>query len=388
MRSFVYALIPFVILLPLAGCNKGPVKLEKVAGGFSFPTYVTSEPQDAGRLYVTEQNSGRVHLIVDGERLAEPFLDVSGNLQASGFEEGLLGLAFHPAFAVNGYFYVNYTAPAQEGRAKTVVERYEVSEDPNRADPSSRRVILEIPQPDRIHNGGMMAFGPDGYLYIATGDGGPGNDPDNQAQSLDSLLGKILRIDVDGGDPYAIPPDNPFADEPGARPEIWAYGLRNPWRFSFDRLTGDMYIGDVGERAREEINFEPFNSPGGLNYGWRVREGDICRPGQDICDLPGATEPIYVYEKLLTASVTGGYVYRGSAIPEIEGLYFFGDYSNGQIWSFRYDGQEVSDFRNWSRALRPPVVLPLYASFGEDADGELYVIDWLSGAIYKFIPNP
>jgi glucose/arabinose dehydrogenase len=388
MTRLIACLAALAAILPVAGCHQGPVKLQEVARGFSFPTFVASEPQDASRLYVTEQNTGRIHLIDGGQRVQGPFLDLGGKVEAGGFEQGLLGLAFHPDFAVNGYFYVNYTAPADGGASKTVVERYSVSEDPNRADAASALLILEIPQPDKIHNAGMLAFGPDGYLYIATGDGGPGNDPDNRAQSLDTLLGKILRIDVDGAEPYAIPPDNPFAAKQDARPEIWAYGLRNPWRFSFDRLTGDMYIGDVGERAREEINFEPFDSPGGLNYGWRVREGSICRPGQNVCELPGATEPIHDYDKLLTASVTGGYVYRGSAIPEIEGLYFFGDYSNGKIWSLRHDGEQVIEFRDWSGPLRAPVLIPTYSSFGEDADGELYVVEWLGGGIYKLVPNP
>lgn len=384
-------LITSVLALPLvflAGCgNDSPARLMLVADGFSFPLYVTSEPENALRLYVLEQNRGRIYLVENFERVSRPFLDIGDKVNASGLERGLLGLAFHPNYAVNGHFYVNYTAPSGSSGSKTVIERYTLSQHPDRADGDSAVVILEIEQPDAIHNGGMMAFGPDGYLYVATGDGGPGNDPENRAQSLDTLLGKILRIDVDSDFPYAIPEDNPFVGVAGARDEIWAYGLRNPWRFSFDRMTGDMYIGDVGERAREEINFEPFSSPGGNNYGWRVREGSICRPGQDACELPDAVEPIYEYEKLITASVTGGYVYRGTAIPEWEGHYFFGDFTNGKIWSFRFDGAEVTDFSDWSGPLRAPVLLPSYSSFGEDADGELYVVDYLSGGVYKIVPK-
>ncbi|MFP4499430.1 MAG: PQQ-dependent sugar dehydrogenase [Candidatus Hydrogenedentota bacterium] len=374
--------------LVLSGCPTAPITIEKVAGDLKKPLYVTSEPEDASRLYILEQNTGRIILVIDGEKQSAPFLDVGDHLETGNLEQGLLGLTFHPDFAENGYFYINYTAPGEGAAAKTVVERYQVSADPNVAEAESGVTTLEFGQPADIHNAGMMAFGPDGYLYIATGDGGPGNDPDNRAQSLDTLLGKILRIDVDGGAPYAIPPDNPFVDTPDARPEIWAYGLRNPWRFSFDRLTGDLYIADVGERAREEVNFEPAGSPGGVNYGWRVREGSICRPGQEECALPGAVDPIYDYDKLLTASITGGYVYRGNAIPELSGAYVFGDYSNGRIWSFRYDGASIFDFQNWSGPLRPPTVLPpAYSSFGEDADGELYIVEWLSGNVYKIVPR-
>ncbi len=371
----------------MAGCGLGEnFGLEKVAGGLRFPLYVTSTPDDATRLFAVEQNRGRIRVIEQGRALRTPFLDIGDSVYSSGLERGLLGLAFHPEYAANGRFFVNYTAQTSEDKVESVIEEYRVSEDPLRADVASARTLLRFEQPHPIHNGGMMAFGHDGYLYIASGDGGPGNDPDNRAQSLDTLLGKILRIDVDNGTPYGIPPDNPFVDVEGARGEIWAYGLRNPWRFSFDRDTGDMYIGDVGERAREEINFEPFDSPGGRNYGWNVREGRVCRPGQDDCHLPDAVDPVHDYENRISAAVTGGYVYRGTAIPELQGEYIFGDYSTGQVWGMRHDGADVTALRRLP-SLRPRRLLPTIASFGEDADGELYVVSWLSGNIYKIVPR-
>lgn len=375
------------LLAFLSGCVPvGDLALEKVADGLSQPLFVTSPPGTASLLFVVEQNTGRIRMASNGNVLETPFLDIGNRINASGLERGLLGFAFHPDYNQNGRFFVNYTADGAAGSVFTIIEEYLVSENPLRADPDSGRVILTYQQPDAIHNGGMLAFGPDGYLYIASGDGGPGNDPDNNAQSLNTFLGKILRIDVDGGDPYAVPEDNPFVGIQGALPEIWANGLRNPWRFSFDRETGDMYIGDVGERAREEINFEPFESPGGLNYGWRVREGTSCRPGQQGCDLEGATDPIYEYGKVLTAAVTGGYVYRGSAIPALQGYYLFGDFSNGQVWAFRNINGSIVNFQQRDD-LKPPVLLPTISSFGEDADGELYIVSWLSGSVYKIVPK-
>lgn len=361
----------------LAACGpdapRGEITLVFVAGGFERPVFAASPPQDATLLVVLEQHTGLVRAIRDGVTLAEPFLDLSGRSRASGFEQGLLGLAFHPQYAENGRFFVNYT----DTDGDTVIEAYQVSENPNRADPDSALEILHIPQPRANHNGGMLAFGPDGYLYIGTGDGGGANDPDNAGQRLDTLLGKMLRIDVDGAAPYAIPPDNPFVNDPEALPEIWAYGLRNPWRFSFDRLTGDLWIADVGQNAREEINFQPADSPGGENYGWRVREGMICRPGQDPCDLPEATDPIHDYGRPIGQSITGGYVYRGPADPDLQGAYLFADWVTGEFWSLRYDGQGVTGLRSYA------VPAQRVSSFGEDADGHVYVVDHANGTLYR-----
>lgn len=371
----------------LSACSRvGDLALEKVGDGFNRPLFVTSPPEDASLLFVVEQNSGQIKIIHNKTVLETPFLDIGHLINASGLERGLLGLAFHPDYADNGRLFVNYTASGAADTVFTIIEEYLVSDNPLQADPGSGRVILTYQQPHAIHNGGMLAFGSDGYLYIASGDGGPGNDPQNNAQSLNTYLGKILRIDVDAEVPYGIPEDNPFVDVEGALPEIWAYGLRNPWRFSFDRETGDMYIGDVGERSREEINFEPFASPGGVNYGWRIREGSSCRPGQRDCFIENAVDPIYEYGKILTAAVTGGYVYRGAAIPWLRGYYIFGDFSNGTVWAFRYRDNEVTSFQQ-RPDLRPPVLLPTISSFGEDADGELYIVSWLSGRVYKIVPR-
>ncbi len=369
------------------GCTPGDLRLEEVAGGFDAPVYVTSAPDDASLLYVVEQKTGRVRLIDAGEVVDAPFLDLGDKVYAEGSERGLLGLALHPDFAENGRLFVNYTSEGAGGTVFTVIEEY-LANSTKQADPNSGKVILSYQQPAANHNGGMLAFGPDGYLYIASGDGGPGNDPDGRGQALNTFLGKLLRldVDVDGDEPYAIPADSPFVDVEGAFGEIWAYGLRNPWRFSFDRMTGDLFIGDVGERAREEINFESASSNGGVNYGWSIREGTICRPGRSDCAIDGATDPIYEYDKLITASVTGGYVYRGAAIPDLQGTYLFADFTSGEVWGMRYDGATITDFA-LRRDLRPPGLLPAIASFGEDADGELYVVEYLSGTIYKIVPR-
>jgi glucose/arabinose dehydrogenase len=349
-----------------------------VAEGFEQPTFVGGPPEDPTRIVVLEKSAALIWLVRDGNVLAQPFLDLSAKVGADGLEQGLLGLAFHPDYADNGFFYVDYTD--QDGN--TVVERYTVSANPDIADPATAKTILAVEQPTAIHNAGMIAFGPDGYLYVALGDGGGANDPENNAQNLGTLLGSILRIDVDNGDPYAIPPDNPFVGKGDARPEIWAYGLRNPWRFSFDRMTGDLWIADVGERAREEINFQPADSAGGENYGWKVREGSVCRPGQNDCNLPGAVDPVYDYDKLLTASVTGGYVYRGPAAPSLQGAYFFADWANGELRSLRFDGEEVFDVETYSPGVGS------ISTFGEDAAGNLYVADFGEGAVYRIVEEP
>ncbi len=356
-----------------------------VASGFDRPLYVTAPPGDTERLFVVEQVEARIWIVRGGQVLPEPFLDIDSRVHNGGGERGLLGLAFHPDYAENGYFYVNYTANGLA--ADTVIARYRVSaDDPDRADPDSEAVIRRIDQPYTNHNGGMMAFGPrDGYLYVGMGDGGSSNDPQNRAQNLDTLLGKMLRLDVDSAFPYAIPPDNPFVDHADARDEIWAYGLRNPWRFSFDRETGDLYIGDVGQSSREEINFQPAASTGGENYGWKVAEGFACRGGDGSCGTqPGFTPPIHDYGRDFGGSVTGGYVYRGAALPELRGTYFFADFISGRIWSLRYDGDNATEFVERTVELDPPgeATIDNVSSFGEDGRGELYIVDY-DGEIYR-----
>ncbi len=382
----------FTILLSSCPYNPGPsipskgtmMRLEAVAEGLERPLFVTAPPGDEDRLFIVEQG-GRILLHKDGAVLATPFLDLSGLLGSGVGERGLLGMAFHPDYARNGIFFVHYTDVNHD----TVVALYcAYAEDPDRGDPATAKILLTIDQPYSNHNGGMLAFGPDGYLYVASGDGGSANDPDNQGQSLNTLLGKVLRIDVDHGEPYAIPADNPFVSEEDARGEIWAYGLRNPWRFSFDRETGDLWIADVGQNALEEINFQAADSAGGENYGWRNREGDQCRPGEAECTLSGAVDPIHVYSNVGNQSITGGYVYRGAAIPELVGTYFFADYITGRGYALvREGGGGVTVTDETDSFNQGGITLEHVASFGEDGAGELYVVDLGAGAVYQLVAS-
>jgi glucose/arabinose dehydrogenase len=334
------------------------LSLAQVASGLTKPLFVTAPPGD-DRLFVVEQE-GRIQVLRDGEPLGA-FLDVSA-LVSSGGERGLLGLAFHPDYPADSRFFVDYT----DVRGDTVVAEYRVSADPDRADPASGRVILTVNQPFRNHNGGMLASGPDGYLYIGMGDGGGAGDPLRTGQDADSLLGAILRLDVTG-DPYSIPADNPHAAGGGA-PEVWAKGLRNPWRFSFD---GDLiYIGDVGQDAWEEIDIAHTDSHG-LNFGWSIMEGTHCF-GSSTCDAAGLQLPALEYpHEDGNCSVTGGYVYRGTALPELAGAYFYGDYCSGMVSSFRHDLEGLYDLRSWGDSVG---ALPGLTSFGVDGAGELYLV--------------
>ena len=345
--------------------------LQQVAQGYSDPVVVTGARDGSGRLFVVEQQ-GRILIVGGGV-----FLDIASLVDSSGNEQGLLGLAFHPDFANNGYFFVNYTHdPAGTNPDVTLVSRFEVSVgDPNSAASSSETIILEFEQPALNHNGGDLHFGPDGYLYIATGDGGGSEDPFQNAQDHGSLLGKILRIDVDTGNPYGIPQDNPFVGEGGARDEIWAYGLRNPWRFSFDRLNGDLFIGDVGQQAREEIDLQRASSGGGENYGWSCKEGDLA-VNFNPCDGEPLTVPILVFGHDPECSVTGGFLYRGN-IGGLHGRYVFADYCSGVIW-FASESSGV-----WSTEVFQDTTMNI-SSFGEDDEGELYVLDHDGGVAYRF----
>jgi glucose/arabinose dehydrogenase len=349
--------------------------LELVADGFDQPVQVVDAGDGSGRLFVVEQ-PGRIRIVRDGQVLPEPFLDLSDLVSCCG-ERGLLSVAFHPDFATSGDLFVDYT----DTNGDTVVARYQVSTaDPNRADPASAEVILSVDQPAANHNGGLLLFGPqDGYLYIGLGDGGGGNG--QNGQDLSTLLGKILRIDVDKASsslPYSIPPDNPFVDQPEARPEIWAYGVRNPWRFSFDRVTGDLWIGDVGSATYEEVNEQPAASPGGENYGWDVMEGRECRAAGG-CDAFVA--PVSGFDHDEGCVVTGGYVYHGTGMPELEGIYLFADYCSGRVWGLVQEAGAT-----WTR-LDPVETGLRISSFGEDAAGELYVVD-IQGAIYRLRASP
>ncbi|MEE8278540.1 MAG: PQQ-dependent sugar dehydrogenase, partial [Thermoanaerobaculia bacterium] len=352
-----------VLLLVVAGATAHaaePIELTLVAEGLTQPLALVHAGDGSRRLFIVEQG-GRI-LIHDGTGLLpDPFLDISSRVNCCG-ERGLLGLAFHPDYASNGFFFVNYT----ESSGDTVISRFSVSGDPNRADGSSETEVLSFAQPFANHNGGQLAFGPDGHLYIASGDGGSGGDPRNNGQQLDTLLGKILRIDVDEL-PFGIPPDNPFVDNPSARAEIWAFGLRNPWRFSFDRSTGDLFIADVGQDRREEVDFQPAGSPGGENYGWRRMEGSLCFNPSGGCNDGSLVLPILEYDHDLGCSVTGGYVYRGTEAPGLEGNYLFGDFCSGLIW-----GATPGLGGAWAVAELAGSDLAI-SSFGEDGPGELYV---------------
>ena len=353
-------------------------RLELVVSGLSSPLYLTSPPGDTSRLFVVEQ-TGAIRIIKDGNLLSAPFLDVSGKITAGG-EQGLLGLAFDPDFASNGSFVVHYTDQAGDTR----VVRYQVSSNPDLADPASGQIILGADQPYDNHNGGQILFGPDGFLYLGLGDGGSANDPEGRGQNLGDLLGSILRIDLHGATPYVVPADNPFVGQAGAQPEIWSYGLRNPWRFSFDRATGDLYIADVGQNQYEEVDIAPSAAGGGrgVNYGWNIMEGAHCLNGSS-CNTSGLTLPNFEYNHGQGCSITGGYVYRGSAIPSLQGLYFFGDFCQGWVRSFRYQAGAVSELTDWP-TLRPGGSI---TSFGEDAAGELYVMTQ-EGSLFKVVAAP
>ena len=363
--------------------------------------YITQAKGDDSRLFVVNQN-GQIHIIKDRIILKKPFLDISERVQSSiipGSEEGLLGLAFHPDYFSNGFFYVNYISI----NGTSVVSRFSVTSDPEKGDENSEMIILELKQPFGNHNGGHLTFGPkDGMLYIGFGDGGKWGDPYSNAQNTNNLLGGILRIDVNGGEPYTIPPDNPFVGQKNKKQEIWCYGLRNPWRFSFDLKNGDLIIGDVGQNKWEEINWSKWEESKGANYGWRIMEANHCFNPEEFCDTTGLIKPVHEYPnnaaylKILIGmdeaeatgcSVTGGYVYRGSTIPELKDTYIFGDYCTGRIWSFKLINGKRSKFRNIRKQLKKTSKnIPLFiSSFGEDNSGELYVVDY-SGAIYKFVP--
>lgn len=355
---------------PVPGIETGvSLKLDQVATGLSGPVYVTSPAGDP-RLFIVEQ-PGRIRIVQNGQLLPTPFLDIVSRV-GSGGERGMLSVAFHPQYPVNGFFYVYFTAP--DGQIR--IERFTVSGNANVANPSSAKLILGVPHPRGNHNGGLALFGPDGMLYLGLGDGGGGGDPDKNGQNPNTLLGALLRIDVNSGDPYGIPAGNPFAGQAGARPEIWAIGLRNPWRFAFDREGGNLYIADVGQGELEEVNVVP-SARAGVNYGWNVMEGSSCY-NASTCNRQGLELPVLEYRHLGNAcSVTGGFVYRGTAIPEIAGHYFYGDYCAGFVKSFKYQNGAATEEKTWELGNIGNVT-----SFGQDAAGELYITSG-NGTVYR-----
>jgi glucose/arabinose dehydrogenase len=354
--------------------------LQLVVSGLTAPLYVTQPRADTSRLFVVEQ-PGRIRVIRNGTLLATPYLDITG-LVLSGGERGLLSMAFHPNYANNGQFFVFYT----DLNGNLQVARYTVSANPDAASTGSAQPILFIAHPSfGNHNGGLILFGPDGFLYIGTGDGGGGGDPNGNGQNKATLLGKILRIDVNAGSPYVVPASNPFVGLPPARPEIWAYGLRNPWRFSFDLVTRQLYVADVGQGEREEINVQPATSTGGENYGWNIMEGTLCFSPASGCAQTGLVLPVLDYDHSQGCSVTGGHVYRGSRFPILAGHYFYGDYCGGWVRSFRYLNGAAHDERDYTLEFGN---LGNITSFGEDTRGELYIVTQ-GGNVYRIVPaNP
>jgi glucose/arabinose dehydrogenase len=354
-----------------------PVGLQDIASGLSFPLYLTSPPGDPDRLFILER-AGAIRIVKGGVLLPTPFLSLVGQVSTDG-ERGLLGLAFDPDYATTGQFVVHYTDLA----GNTRVSRFRVSSDPDLADPASEELLLTAEQPFSNHKGGQIVFGLDGFLYIGLGDGGGANDPGGRGQSLADLLGSILRIDARGDVASIVPADNPFVGAAGARPEIWSYGLRNPWRFSFDAATGDLYIADVGQNAFEEVDVALVSegTGRGINYGWNRMEGLHCFQAAS-CDQTGLALPVFEYDHGSGCSISGGYVYRGSAIPALQGHYFYGDYCGGWVRSFRLAGGQAQDEADWP-TLRPGGQV---VSFGQDAAGELYVLS-AQGRVAKIVPQ-
>ncbi|HYU28270.1 MAG TPA: PQQ-dependent sugar dehydrogenase [Gemmatimonadales bacterium] len=379
-----------LVVFFMAGCNSwisnpppppppaGTPSL-KLIDNFSSPTYLASPPADSQRLFVVEQG-GAVRVLHNDTVRTRPFLDLSGRI-SSGGERGLLSIAFHPDYASNGRFYVYFTNPAGDIR----IVRYTVSSDPDSADEATADTVLRLAHPGQSnHNGGQLQFGPDGMLWVGTGDGGGSGDPNHNAQNKHALLGKLLRLDVNGATAYAIPADNPFNGDTSFAPEVWSYGLRNPWRFSFDRQTGDLYIGDVGQDTWEEVDISPVAAQRGrtANFGWNIMEGKHCYPSAP-CDSTHSVLPVLEYPHAFGAcAITGGYVYRGNTFAAMRGHYFYADFCNGDVHSFAYPGG--TGVVDWSSLLSPG---PNISSFGQDVKGELYVLQ-LSGGVYRIVPHP
>ncbi|HZJ10178.1 MAG TPA: PQQ-dependent sugar dehydrogenase [Trueperaceae bacterium] len=365
MRTALLTTTSALVMGLVLACSATAQRLDRVAAGFDSPVAITNAGDE--RVFVVEQG-GVIKVMSDGVVADAPFLDISDRVTAGG-ERGLLGLAFPPDHAASGRYYVYYT----DTGGNTVVSRFVASGDTT--DPASEQVLLRQEQPFSNHNGGQIAFGPEGYLYIGLGDGGSGGDPQGNGQNLGTFLGKLLRIDV-AGEAYTVPDDNPFVGQDGALPEIWAYGLRNPWRFSFDSATGELFIADVGQNAFEEVNLQPAGSAGGENYGWNVMEAESCFEPREGCDQTGLAMPIIAYPHggEWGASISGGYVYHGPDAPSLEGAYVFADYVSGRIWTARADN-------DW----QPELLLDSgfnISTFGVGTSGELYVADHGGGAIY------
>ena len=376
MRPVIVGLGLAVLGLAPSACSD-PISLdpsgaraEVVVTGLDAPVFVTSAPGDPSRLYVVEK-AGRIRVVRDGALMAQPFLDIAG-ATSSGGERGLLGMAFHPDFETNRVVFVNHTNLDGDTR----VLRYTASS-ADQVDAASEQVVVFVEQPYTNHNGGHLEFGPDGMLYIGLGDGGSGGDPDGHGQNRATLLGSMLRIDVSSL-PYSVPADNPFVGTAGVAPETFAYGLRNPWRYSFDSATGDLWIGDVGQSRLDEISWATIADARGANFGWAIREGTRCY-GADPCESAGLLMPIHEYGHDEGCSITGGYVYRGQAFPSLLGRYFYADFCDGWVRSFRRDGDRAIDHYDHTEDLG---TIPSIVSFGQDYDNELYIVS-LAGTVYR-----
>ena len=384
--NIIFILLQFIVILIANQLN-----VEEVSSGLRKPIYLTAPMYSSDTLFIAEQ-FGQIKTVIDRKKYSV-LIDLSSevhNPRMPGDERGLLGMALDPEFTKNRKFYVNYVNKENV----TIIASFKLKANELIADLNSKKIILEIPQPYSNHNGGQLAFGHDKYLYIGLGDGGYAGDPKLNGQNKNSLLGTILRIDVNGEDPYEIPIGNPFEKMNKAKKEIWCYGLRNPWRFSFDRLTGDLYIGDVGQNNWEEINYLSLSYPNKNNFGWNVMEGGHCYNSNDDCKQTKYVSPIFEYpnnanyiktligwkqNKAKGCSVTGGYVYRGKNIVSIKGMYFFGDYCTGKIWSFKVKDGSAEDFIEWNiSGIKDELYI---SSFGEDGLGELYIIDH-TGKVY------
>jgi len=358
--------------------DPGAFTWSPVASGLDSPVDIQFTNDGTSRMFVIEQ-PGRIRIYQDDQMLPTPFLDIRDRVNSQGNEQGLLGLAFHPRYAENGFFYVCYT----DNLKHNVITRFRVSADPNEADAASESILISVDDPFPNHNGGVLSFGPDGYLYAGLGDGGSADDPFGNGQNTNTLLGKVLRVDVDHGAPYGIPADNPFVHGEG-RPEIWAYGLRNPWRLSFDKVTGDLYIGDVGQDTWEEVDFLPRGAPGGVNFGWNYREANHPFRGQPPATLH-LTYPVAEYSHAEGGcSVTGGYVYRGG-LPQWNGIYLYGDYCSGKIWGLLHEPGAAYD-SGWKSALLFETGANI-TTFGQDLRGEVYFAN-RSGTIYRLTSAP
>ena len=400
MKKIILLIIPFILF-----AEEKKLSSVLIADGYKKPVFITSYPNNAKLLYIVEQ-AGLIKIINDGKKLSRPFFDINKrvvNPNRPGDERGLLGFAFHPNHTNNGKFYINY----MDNDGNTIISEFSTNSE-LRADHKSERIILKLKQPYGNHNGGDIQFGPDGYLYISIGDGGKAGDPLNAGQDLSSLFGKIIRIDIEQK-PYGIPKSNPFFGQKDKREEIWAWGLRNVWRFSFDKQTGDKYLADVGQNKWEEVNFEPASSKGGLNYGWRIMEANHCYDPKENCPTEGLIKPIIEYpndanhpafafriiEELSFSetdvegcSVTGGYVYRGQKIKSMQGQYIFGDYCSGNIWTLKVVNGKAINFKNRTEEINigGGEFTTYISSFGQDSDGEIYIIDY-NGGIYKLIES-